>query len=95
MSDLSQQPEQTDEPIANFVELNPSQRLLWREGNHHIFAYLGGERYEFRLKDEPLLCAICGGEFIDVSKLDDYQAEIIKQWWSLGFLEERFLNDTH
>jgi len=95
LSDLSQQPEQTDEPIANFVELNPSQRLLWREGNRHIFAYLGGERYEFRLQDEPLLCAICGGEFIEVSALDDYQVDIIKQWWALGFLEERFLNDTH
>ena len=95
LSDLSQPPEQTDQPIASFVELNPSQRLLWREHRDHIAAYIGGERYELRLEDEELLCAICAGEFIEVFKLDDYQVDIVKQWWSLGFLEERFLNDTH
>jgi len=95
LSDLSPPPEQTDEPIANFVELNPSQRLLWRENEEHISAYLGGERYELRLEDEPLLCAICTGEFIDVNTLDDYQIDMFRQWWSLGFLEERSLIDTH
>lgn len=95
LSDLIEPPEQTNEPVANFVELNPSQRMLWRENEDHIAAYLGGERYQMRLEDESLLCAICAGEVVEIGRLDDFQSNIIKQWWSLGFLEERFLNETH
>lgn len=95
LSDLSQPPEQTDEPLARFTELNPSQRLIWQEHSDYITAYLGGERYEMRLEDEHLLTTLCKGHYIDVDLLDDRQHEMVRQWWSLGFLEERFLNDTH
>lgn len=70
---------------------------LYKDGlqRDHIAAYLGGERYQMRLEDESLLCAICAGEVVEIGRLDNFQSNIIKQWWSLGFLEERFLNETH
>ena len=95
LSDLSQPPEQCDEPMTRFIELNPSQRLLWQENSDHIAAYLGGERYEMHLSDEGLLAALCAGDFVDVDSLDERQTEMLTQWWALGFLEERFLNETH
>jgi hypothetical protein len=47
------------------------------------------------VEDESMLTSLCAGEFIDITTTDGYQIDILKQWWSLGFLEERFLNDTH
>lgn len=95
LSDLSEPPEQSDEPMTRFVELNPSQRLLWQENHDHIAAYLGGERYELRLDDQPILTSLCSGDVIDTHSLDERQIDMLAQWWTLGFLEERFLNETH
>ena len=95
LSDMGPRPEPCEEPIARFVELNPSQRLVWQEASEHIATFLGGELYTLRVEDEAMLTSLCAGEFIDISNTDSYQIDMLRQWWSLGFLEERFLNDTH
>jgi 50S ribosomal protein L16 3-hydroxylase len=84
-----------EDPISDTVALIPSQRLLWRDGNDHLAVFLAGRRYRLSTSDEALVTTLSSGQAVTTRDVTSPQLEILKEWWSLGFIEEPQVDTSH
>jgi hypothetical protein len=84
-----------EEPISDRIALVPSQRLLWRDMDDHIAVFLAGRKYRLSVSDEPLVITLSAGQSLSLHGVNATQLEILKEWWSLGFIEEPQIDTSH
>jgi hypothetical protein len=56
---------------------------------------LGGEKYEMDLTDESLLIALCSGRTCGTGDPSESTLDHLRQWWTLGLIEEPELGPSH
>lgn len=81
--------------ISYIVALVPSQRLLWQDRDDHIAVFLAGRKYRLPASDKKLLMTLSSGQALMLRDVTAPQAEILKEWWSLGFIEEPQVDTPH
>ncbi len=84
-----------EEPISDIVALVPSQRLLWRDRGDHLAVFLAGRKYRFLDSDEGFVTTLSSGQALTIRDVTASQLEILKEWWSLGFIEEPQVDTSH
>ena len=84
-----------EEPISDRIALVPSQRLLWRDMDNHIAVFLAGRKYRLSVSDEPLVITLSAGQSLSLRGVNATQLEMLKEWWSLGFIEEPQIDTSH
>ena len=84
-----------EEPISNIVALVPSQRLLWRDRDDHLAVFLAGRKYRFSSSDEAFVTTLSSGQALMIRDVTAPQLEILREWWSLGFIEEPQIDTSH
>ncbi len=85
----------TDEPISHTVALVPSQRLLWRDKDDHIAVFLAGRKYHLLASDVAFLTTLSSGQGVTIRDVTAPQLEMLKEWWSLGLIEELQIDTSH
>ena len=84
-----------EEPMTEAIALVPSQRLLWREKDDHLAVFLAGRKYRLSASDEAFVMTLSAGQAIAIRDLTAPQLEMLKEWWSLGFIEEPQVDISH
>ena len=84
-----------EEPISNIVALVPSQRLLWRDRDDHLAVFLAGRKYRLSSTDEAFLTTLGSGQALMIRDVTAPQLEMLREWWSLGFIEEPQIDTSH
>ena len=82
-------------PISDIVALVPSQRLLWRDRGDHLAVFLAGRKYRLSGSDEAFVTTLSPGQALTIRDVTAPQLEILKEWWSLGFIEEPQIDTSH
>ena len=85
----------TQEPISDIVALVPSQRLLWHDRHDHLSVFLAGRKYRFSSSDEAFVTMLSSGQALMIRDVTAPQLEILREWWSLGFIEEPQVDTSH
>ena len=84
-----------EEPISETVALVPSQRLLWRDKDDHLAVFLAGRKFRLSGSDEALVTTLSSGQALTIRDVTAPQLEILREWWSLGFIEEPQIDTSH
>ncbi len=84
-----------EEPISATVALVPSQRLLWRDRDDYLAVFLAGRKYRLSGNDEAFVTTLSSGQALGTHDVSSAQLEILKEWWSLGFIEEPQVDTSH
>jgi 50S ribosomal protein L16 3-hydroxylase len=95
LSETPWEPTPNDGHMSKTIILAPSQRLIWQAHDDHITAHLGGGKYEMDLTDESLLIALCSGRTCGTGDLSESTLDHLRQWWTLGLIEEPELGPSH
>jgi hypothetical protein len=61
----------------------------------HIAVFLAGRKYRLSVSDEPLVITLSAGQSLSLRGVNATQLEILKEWWSLGFIEEPQIDTSH
>jgi 50S ribosomal protein L16 3-hydroxylase len=81
--------------ISDTVALVPSQRLIWRERDDHLAVFLAGRKYHLSSSDIAFVMTLSSGQALTIRDVTTAQLEIVKEWWSLGFIEEPQVDTSH
>ena len=84
-----------EEPISDIIALVPSQRLLWRDRDDHLAVFLAGRRYRLSGGDEAFVTKLSSGQALTIRDVTAPQLEVLREWWSLGFIEEPQVDTSH
>ena len=84
-----------EEPISDIIALVPSQRLLWRDRDDHLAVFLAGRRYRLSSSDEAFVNKLSSGQALTIRDVTAPQLEVLREWWSLGFIEEPLVDTSH
>ena len=84
-----------EEPISKTVALVPSQRLLWLDRGDHLAVFLAGRKYRLSGSDETFVTMLSSGQALMIREVTAPQLEMLKEWWSLGFIEEPQVDTSH